>query len=84
MSSKKSFQIYAALLWTINDFPAYDDISGWSTKCALACPLVTMIISLVSLDMEGNLVTFEIGDSWIVIINFASRKIHLMGMLIRD
>ena len=50
----------------------------------LHVPLVTMIISLVSLDMEGNLVTFEIGDSWIVIINFASRKIHLMGMLIRD
>ena len=39
VSSKKSFQIYAALLWNINDFPAYDDISGWSTKCALACPL---------------------------------------------
>ena len=28
VSSKKSFQIHAALLWTINDFPAYGDISG--------------------------------------------------------
>ncbi|KAA0042917.1 putative transposase [Cucumis melo var. makuwa] len=26
------FQLYAALLWTINDFPAYGDLSGWSTK----------------------------------------------------
>ena len=39
VSSKKSFQMHAALLWTINDFPAYGDISGWSTKGALACPL---------------------------------------------
>ena len=38
VSSKKSFQVHAALLWTINDFLAYDDILGWSTKGALACP----------------------------------------------
>ena len=25
-------------MWTINDFPAYADISGWSTKGLLACP----------------------------------------------
>ena len=28
VSSKKSFQMHAALLWTINDFPTYGDISG--------------------------------------------------------
>ena len=38
VSSNSSFQMHAALLWTINDFPAYVDISGWSTKGALACP----------------------------------------------
>ena len=38
VSSKKSFQMHAALLWTINDFLAYGDISGWSAKDALACP----------------------------------------------
>ena len=38
VSSKKSFQMHTALLWTINDFPTYGDISGWSTKGALACP----------------------------------------------
>ena len=27
-----------AALWTINDFPAYDMISGWSTHGKLACP----------------------------------------------
>ena len=38
VSSKKSFQKLATLLWTINNFPAYGDISGWNTKCSLACP----------------------------------------------
>ena len=28
VSSKKSFQMHVALLWTINDFPAYSDILG--------------------------------------------------------
>ncbi|XP_028080667.1 uncharacterized protein LOC114282220 [Camellia sinensis] len=32
------FQLHAVLLWTINDFPAYANLSGWSTKGALACP----------------------------------------------
>ena len=37
-SSKEVFQLRAALMWTINDFPAYADLSGWSTKGELACP----------------------------------------------
>ena len=27
-----------ALMWTINDFPAYAYTSGWSTQGNLACP----------------------------------------------
>ena len=37
-SLKQNFKMRAALLWTINDFPAYSNLSGWSTKGALACP----------------------------------------------
>jgi hypothetical protein len=29
---KKNFTLRAVLLWTINDFPAYAMLSGWSTK----------------------------------------------------
>ena len=36
--SKETFKRRAALLWTINDFPAYGNLSGWSTKGNLACP----------------------------------------------
>ncbi|XP_026384531.1 uncharacterized protein LOC113280095 [Papaver somniferum] len=38
-SSEKSFRMHAAVLWTINDFPAYANLSGWSTKGYLACPV---------------------------------------------
>ncbi|XP_057986632.1 uncharacterized protein LOC131171176 [Hevea brasiliensis] len=37
--SNENFQLHAALLWTINDFPAYGMLSGWSTKGKLACPV---------------------------------------------
>ncbi|XP_039133312.1 uncharacterized protein LOC120270384 [Dioscorea cayenensis subsp. rotundata] len=29
---KRNFNLRAALMWTINDFPAYAILSGWSTK----------------------------------------------------
>jgi hypothetical protein len=38
IASKDMFKMRAALMWTINDFPAYGDLSGWSTKGRLACP----------------------------------------------
>ncbi|XP_058774236.1 uncharacterized protein LOC131648500 [Vicia villosa] len=37
-SLNQTFQIRAALLWTISDFPGYAMLSGWSTKGKLACP----------------------------------------------
>ncbi|XP_047320954.1 uncharacterized protein LOC124925022 [Impatiens glandulifera] len=37
-SISQHFTLRAALLWTINDFPAYANLSGWSTKGKLACP----------------------------------------------
>ncbi|KAK1427928.1 hypothetical protein QVD17_16680 [Tagetes erecta] len=36
--SKQRFNMRAALLWTINDFPAYGYLSGWSTSGYKACP----------------------------------------------
>jgi hypothetical protein len=35
---KENFTLRAMLLWTINDFPAYAMLSGWSTKGNFACP----------------------------------------------
>ena len=37
-SMKQYFRMRANLMWTINDFPAYSILSGWSTSGYLACP----------------------------------------------
>ncbi|XXG68736.1 hypothetical protein AAC387_Pa06g1755 [Persea americana] len=37
-STKQTFQMHAAMMWTINDFPAFGNLSGWSTKGYNACP----------------------------------------------
>ncbi|XP_026384463.1 uncharacterized protein LOC113280039 [Papaver somniferum] len=38
-STGKSFQMHAAVILTINDFPAFGNLSGWSTKGYKACPV---------------------------------------------
>jgi hypothetical protein len=38
ISRKQNFLMRAALMWTINDFPAYGMVSSWSTHGKLACP----------------------------------------------
>ena len=43
--TKRSFYMHAALLWTIHDFPAYGDVSGWSTKGYKACPICNVHIT---------------------------------------
>ena len=37
-ATEENFTLYACVLWTINDYPAYAMLSGWSTKGKLACP----------------------------------------------
>ncbi|KAL6587746.1 hypothetical protein OROMI_000724 [Orobanche minor] len=37
-NKSQNFNMRAAVMWTINDFPAYDMMSGWSTHGRLACP----------------------------------------------
>jgi hypothetical protein len=37
VSKHENFKLHATLLWTINDFRAYGNLSGWSTKGKLAC-----------------------------------------------
>jgi len=36
-STDKQFQMHAALLWTISDYPTYAMLSGCSTKGRLSC-----------------------------------------------
>ncbi|CAK8565438.1 unnamed protein product [Lathyrus sativus] len=55
--TQQNFVMKAALMWIINDFPAYGMLSGWSTQGKLACPVC----------MDGNKAfTLEYGgkNSW--------------------
>ncbi|CAL2256115.1 unnamed protein product [Prunus armeniaca] len=38
ISTKQNFHMRAAIMWTINDYPAYAYMSGSSTQGKLACP----------------------------------------------
>ncbi|XP_039115102.1 uncharacterized protein LOC120250331 [Dioscorea cayenensis subsp. rotundata] len=38
VSKKQNFQMRAALMWTISDFPTFAMLSGWSTAGKKACP----------------------------------------------
>ncbi|CAL2228637.1 unnamed protein product [Prunus armeniaca] len=38
-STGKMFTLRAAVMWTVNDFPAYAMVSRWSTKGYMACPV---------------------------------------------
>uniref|UniRef100_A0A151UEQ9 Uncharacterized protein n=1 Tax=Cajanus cajan TaxID=3821 RepID=A0A151UEQ9_CAJCA len=38
VSRKQNFIMKAALMWTINDFPAYGMLSGWGTHGRFSCP----------------------------------------------
>ena len=38
-STKQNFCMRATILWTTNDFLAYANLSGWSTKGKFACPI---------------------------------------------
>ena len=37
-SSNQMFQLQAAIMWTINDFSAYGNLSGWNIHSCFACP----------------------------------------------
>ncbi|KAL2511574.1 Uncharacterized protein Adt_17174 [Abeliophyllum distichum] len=37
--TKSTFNLKAILMWTIHDFPAYGNVSGWPTKGKIACPI---------------------------------------------
>ncbi|KAL7218732.1 hypothetical protein ACSBR2_011915 [Camellia fascicularis] len=48
-SNSQIFTMHAAVMWTINDFPTYSSLPGWSTKGYLACPNCNMDASSQSL-----------------------------------
>jgi hypothetical protein len=58
VSRKQNFLMRAALIWTINDFPGYGMVSGWSTYGKLACPYCMENNKAFMLTNEGKVSFF--------------------------
>ena len=58
-SRKDNFMMKAALMWTINDFPAYGMLSGWSTIWKFACPYCMEFSKSFSLKNGGKISWFD-------------------------
>jgi len=37
-STKQTFNMRAAIMWTVSNFPGLENLSGWNTYTTLACP----------------------------------------------
>lgn len=59
ISKERNFTMKAALLWTINDFPAYGMLSGWSTAGKKACPYCMESSKAFSLKNGGKVSWFD-------------------------
>jgi hypothetical protein len=65
ISRKQNFVIRVALMWTINDFPAYDMVSSWSTHRKLACPYCMENNKAFMLTNEGKASFFLLSPSFL-------------------
>ncbi|RVX01357.1 hypothetical protein CK203_031234 [Vitis vinifera] len=67
VSTGENFRMHACVLWTINDFPAYGNLAGWSTKGYKACPVCNEDTS--SLGIEVKYVTWAIDVFYLLIMD---------------
>ena len=69
--SRSNFKLHALILWTINDFSAYENLSRWSTKGYLACPICNRDAS--SLHLKYGQKTCFTGHRWFLPANHSWR-----------
>jgi len=77
VSRKQNFKMKTTLMWTINDFLAYEIVSGWSTHGKLACLYSVKNNKAFTLMNGGKTSFFSIatGDSYQVTINIEKKNI---------
>ena len=77
-STQENFQMRVAIMWTINDFPAYAYTSSWSTQGHLACPCCAMRLSIAGYQTVKRHVIWIIIDFIQWTINGNYRRHSLM------
>jgi hypothetical protein len=60
ISRKQNYLMRAALMWTINDFPAYGMFYGWNTHGKLECPYCMENNKAFTLTNEGKASFFTV------------------------
>ena len=81
-SRNETFQMRAALIWTISDFPAYAMLSGWKKKLeCLPTLVVTMELILAILNIVGKCAILIIVFLYRWIIHGDQTKDHSMEKL---
>ena len=66
VASKTHFDMRAALLWTVNDFPAYGMLSAWSTHGKLSCPICMEDTKAFTLKRSGMPTFLIVTDVFLV------------------
>jgi len=86
ISRKQNFLIRAALMWTINDFPAYGMLSGWSTHGKLACPYCMENNKAFTLTIRGKASFFYCHHRFLLYNhrNRKNRKDFFIGRVEKD
>jgi len=59
ISLKQNFQLRTALMWTINDFPAYSMVLGYTTAGKLAYPYCTIHLDVFYLSKSRKISWFD-------------------------
>ncbi|KAL0554413.1 hypothetical protein IC582_008334 [Cucumis melo] len=76
--NEELFNLRTVLLWTINDFPTYGNLSGCSVKGYKACPICEDNTSSIRLKYGNKWHTLGIENFYHIIILFAVKRNRLM------
>ncbi|KAL0541386.1 hypothetical protein IC582_021428 [Cucumis melo] len=76
--NEELFNLRTVLLWTINDFPAYGNLSGCSVKGYKACPICEDNTSSIRLKYGKKWHTLGIENFYHIIILFVVKRNRLM------
>lgn len=78
--TKSVFNLKAVLMWIINDFPAYGNLSGYSTKGKKLVQYVVFKHPLHGCQTEESMHTCVTGDFFHLIIHIGRIKLGLMEL----
>jgi len=80
-SRKHNFLMKIALMWTINDFPAYEMVFSCSTHEKLVCPYCMENNKALTLTNVGKASFFFFLLSSVVIVNVSQVQIEQEGLV---